>query len=64
MELSDLVIGSNQPRCVCVCFYTCALVVCVWAFLCVYRVEVSLVELVHSSLQLTALGLPLFEVAD
>lgn len=29
-----------------------------------YRVEVSLVELVHSSLQLAALALPLLEVAD
>lgn len=29
-----------------------------------YRVEVSLVKLMHSSLQLTALALPLLEIAD
>lgn len=29
-----------------------------------YRVEVSLVKLMHSSLQLAALALPLLEVAD
>lgn len=29
-----------------------------------YRVEVSLVELVHSSLELAALALPLLKVAD
>lgn len=35
-----------------------------WGWEMSYRVEVSLVKLVHSSLQLAALALPLLKIAD